>query len=276
MGNFNRKIAVIGAGNMGSAIAASIANSIGAGNFGDNYGEGSCEIVCTAASEKTLARIKEEIPSAVVTHSNREAVEGADIVVLAVKPFIAPEVYPEIVPVIKPGATVVSVIAGLSIAELSDIFQAGLKRLSIVRAIPNTAIRYGKSATFLSFADDVAADTRREITDIFNLSGKTFVVKEKDMAACTALASCGIAYFLRFIRAAVEGSVELGLKASFATEVAALTAAGAAELLKDGSHPEVEIDKVTTPGGITIRGLNALEEHGFTAAVIAALKASCR
>ena len=94
------------------------------------------------------------------------------------------------------------------------------------------------------------------------------------MAACTALASCGIAYFLRFIRAAVEGSVELGLRPGFATEVAAITAEGAAALLHDGGHPEAEIDKVTTPGGLTIRGLNTLDEKGLNAAVIAALKAS--
>lgn len=94
---------------------------------------------------------------------------------------------------------------------------------------------------------------------IFNRSGKAFVIEEKSMGACMALASCGIAYFLRFIRAAAEGSVELGLRPTFATQIAALTAEGAAALLADGAHPEAEIDKVTTPGGITIKGLNALE-----------------
>ncbi len=287
-----RKIAVIGAGNMGSAIAASIANAQVGRTQSDidntqsdidnmpqktDNGRRTTEdyqIVCTAASEKTLNKVRAEIPSAEVTLSNVEAVRDADIVLLCVKPFIAPAVFPEIVPVVKPGATVISVIASLSIDDLSNIFDAKGKNLSIVKVIPNTAIRYGKSATFITFADDVPNEIRGEITDIFNLSGKAFVIKEREMGACTALASCGIAYFLRFIRAAAEGSVELGLKAAFATEVAALTAEGAAALLKDGSHPEVEIDKVTTPGGITIRGLNALEEHGFTAAVIAALKAS--
>ena len=96
------------------------------------------------------------------------------------------------------------------------------------------------------------------------------------MGACTALGSCGVAYFLRFISAAAVGSVELGLRAGFATKIAVLTAEGAAALLKGGSHPEAEIDKVTTPGGITIRGLNALEDNGFTKAVIAALRASVK
>lgn len=256
-----KKIAVIGAGNMGSAIAASV------------VGDG-CQVVCTAATEKTLRVIKETIPGVGVSLSNAEAVKDADMIVLAVKPYVAPDVYPEILPNIKKGSVIVSVIASLPICELENIFDSRANGLSVARVVPNTAIRYGKSVTFISFADNVSAGVMTEITDIFNRSGKAFVINERYMPVCTALASCGIAFFLRFIRAAAEGSVELGLKADFATEIAALTAAGAAELLKNGSHPEVEIDKVATPGGITIRGLNALEEHGFTTAVVSALRAS--
>lgn len=256
------KIAVIGAGNMGSAIAASLP-------------EGEFDVVCTAASPSTLDRIKASIPHAHTTLSNEEAVEGADIVVLAVKPYIAPEVLPRIEPHIKPGATVLSVIAALPIASLSEQLDARRKGLSVIRVIPNTAIRLGKSATFIAAAPEAEKEAVGKAVEIFNRSGKAFVIPEKDMAACTALASCGIAYFLRFIRAAAEGSVELGLRPGFATEVAAVTAEGAAALLKEnGAHPEAEIDKVTTPGGLTIKGLNALEANGFTAAVIAALKAS--
>ncbi len=130
--------------------------------------------------------------------------------------------------------------------------------------------------TFISHSPEADKGIVDEIESIFNLSGESFIIPEKDMGACTALASCGIAYFLRFIRAAAEGSVELGLRAGFATKIAVLTAEGAAALLKGGSHPEAEIDKVTTPGGITIRGLNALEDNGFTKAVIAALRASVK
>lgn len=256
------KIAVIGCGNMGSAIAASLRN-------GDD------RIVCTAASQDTLDRIKSELPGVETTLSNTVAVSDADIVVLAVKPYIAPEVFKEINACIKPGAVIMSVIATLTIGELRDILDAERKNLKVLRVVPNTAIRFGKSATFISAAPDVAPDIISRAEEIFNLSGKAFVVKEKDLPACTALASCGIAFFLRFIRAAAEGCVELGLRADFATKIAALTAEGAAALLADGSHPEAEIDKVTTPGGITIKGLNALEENGFNHAVIAALRASC-
>lgn len=247
---------------MGSAIAASLAG------HGDR-------LICTAATETTLGKIKRELPEAEITTDNVSAVKSADIVVLAVKPYIAPGVFEEIKNHIREGAVILSVIAVLTIEELQKQLDGEAKRLKILRIVPTTAIKYGKSVTFISAAKDVEASTLKEAEEIFNRSGKAFVVKEKELPACTALASCGIAYFLRFIRAAAEGSVELGLKAGFATRIAALTAEGAAALLADGAHPEAEIDKVTTPGGITIRGLNALEANGFTHAVISALRASC-
>lgn len=262
-----KKIAILGAGNMGSAVAESLK--------GSEY-----DITCTAASQRTLDRIKAAMPDVNVTLSNVEAVEDADIIILAVKPYLAETVCEEIKNGLKEGAVVISLIAGVAIFILGqylnarpEIFASG-KLLHLARVIPNTAIKFGKSATFIAYGENMPEKAKSEIEKIFSLSGKAFVVPENKMAACTSLASCGIAYFLRFIRAAVEGSVEIGLKPDFATEVAALTAEGAAALLANGSHPEVEIDKVTTPGGLTIKGLNALEAHGFNAAVIAALKAS--
>lgn len=262
-----KKIAIIGAGNMGSVVAQSLKNS--------DY-----EITCTAATQRTLDRVKVDMPEVNVTRSNKEAVEDADIVILAIKPYLAEYVCEEIEETLKEGTVVISLIAGLSFFELcrylnakSELFTGG-KLLHLARVIPNTAIKYGKSVTFIAYNYDVPSEAMSEIEKIFSLSGKVFVVPEAKMAACTSLASCGIAYFLRFIRAAVEGAVEIGLKPDFATEIAALTAEGAAALLAGGAHPEAEIDKVTTPGGLTIRGLNALEAHGLNAAVIAALKAS--
>lgn len=262
-----KKIAILGAGNMGSAVAESLKDS-------------ECEIICTAASQRTLDRIKRNMPGVAVNLSNKEAVVDADIVILAVKPYLSDDICNEISDCLKEDAIVISLMAGVSLFDLtaglhakSYIYENG-KTLHLARVIPNTAIKYGKSVTFIAFDEGVPENIREEVESIFSLSGKAFVVTEGKMAACTSLASCGIAYFLRFIRAAVEGAVEIGLKPDFATEVAALTAEGAAALLSDGSHPEAEIDKVTTPGGLTIRGLNALEAHGLNAAVIAALKAS--
>lgn len=257
-----KNIAIIGSGNMGAAIAASLR--------GDDM-----RVVCTAATDSTLDRIKAEMPDVAVTTDNVEAVNNADMIVLAVKPYVAPAVISEIKDHIRKGTVIISVVAVMSTDELRSRLDGDSKDLKIIRVVPNTAIKYGKSATFIAAAGDVDKATLAETEEIFNRSGRAFVVKESDLPACTALASCGIAYFLRFIRAAVEGSVELGIKAGFATEIAALTAEGAASLLAGGSHPEVEIDRVTTPGGITIKGLNALEANGFTNAVIAALRASC-
>lgn len=255
------KIAVIGAGNMGASIVASLP----AERF---------DVVCTARTRATLERLKSSLPHIETTLSNSEAVADADIVVLAVKPYMVAEVAGQIASCLRLGALVMSVVAALPISDLKSLLAADSRGIKVMRVIPNTAIRYGKSVTFIAAAEDVDAAMLQVATDIFNLSGKAFVIPEKDMAACTALASCGIAYFLRFIRSCVEGSVELGLRPGFATEVAALTAEGAAALLKSGAHPEQEIDKVTTPGGLTIRGLNALEAGGMTPAVISALRAS--
>ncbi|MDE5976026.1 MAG: NAD(P)-binding domain-containing protein [Muribaculaceae bacterium] len=256
-----KKIAIIGCGNMGGAIAASLPL--------DKY-----NVIGAVASEASAERLKEEILGVGFTTDNAWAAMDADIVVLAVKPYIVDGVIEEIRSLLKPEALVLSVVAGRSIESLRQQLDADNRSLTVMRVIPNTAIRLGKSVTFIAHGKAASKADVDEAVGIFNLSGTAFVIPEKDMAACTALASCGIAYFLRFIRAAAEGSVELGLRPGFATKVAALTAEGAAALLADGAHPEVEIDKVTTPGGITIKGLNAREENGFTAAVIAALRAS--
>ncbi len=282
-----KKIAILGAGNMGSAVAESLKDS--------EY-----EITCTAGTQRTLDRIKAAMPEVKVTLSNKEAVEDADIVILAVKPYLGLDICREIEDSVKEGAIIISLVTGLRFYNLDFIFNPsfhsyeedydeyneesteerkenskGKRRdLYFVCVIPNTAIRYGKSVTFIAFDENVTQSVKDEARNIFSHSGKVFEVPEEKLDACTSLSSCGIAYVLRFIRAAVEGSVEVGLKPDFATEVAALTAEGAATLLINGGHPEAEIDKVTTPGGLTIRGLNALESHGFNAAVIAAIKAS--
>lgn len=264
-----KKIAILGAGNMGGVIAESLR--------GSNY-----DVAVTAHSQATLDRVKEACPEFTTTISNVAAVAGADIVILAIKPYILPGVAQEIKTHLKPDAIVISLVAAVSIADVDKMLsRAGTylregppEKLKIFRVIPNTAIRLGKSATFIATAPDTPKKYIEEVEAIFKRSGKVFPVAENDMAAVTALSSCGIAYFLRFIRAATEGSVELGLRPRFATEVAAATVEGAAALIADGSHPEVEIDKVTTPGGLTIRGLNVLEANGFTHAIIEALKAS--
>ena len=143
------------------------------------------------------------------------------------------------------------------------------------RMIPNTAIDVLQSVLTIAPHKDAPKEKVDLIKSIFDETGKAFIVPESQLNAFMALSSCGIAYAFRYIRAAVEGAVEMGIYPEVAKQVVTQTLRGAIDLIDtNDSHPEVEIDKVTTPGGITIKGLNEMEANGFTNAVIKGLKAS--
>ncbi len=256
-------MAIIGAGNMGTAIALSKT----ADSFAVRLS------VASAESARHLEKLG--FDASRIFRDNRRAVAGADIVMVAVKPYKAREVISEIAPFLKKGCCLVSIVAGLSTESIRSFLSEAPGEVAIARVTPNTAIRLNMSLTFISFGKGCPKDVINEIMEMFGRSGETMEIEESHTPEYTALSSCGIAYFLRFIRAATEGAVELGMKPSIAAEVAAYTARSAAALILDGGHPEAEIDKVTSPGGITIRGLNALESNGFSKAVIEALRASC-
>jgi len=230
------------------------------------------DITVTAAHQATLDRFA--AAGLETSLDNVSAVKGADIVVIVVKPWLVKEVVEQIRPVLDFKAqTIICMAAGISMEELRDQLY-GVRNLFHI--IPNTAIEVCQSMTFISpvVSDQEHLET---VEGIFKEVGAVQVVDENHLEAGMALASCGLAYAFRYIRAAAEGGVELGLKAHVAAEVVAQTVKGAASLLEaHGAHPEEEIDKVTTPGGITIRGLNAMEEAGFTNAVIQGLKASVK
>lgn len=262
-----KKFAIIGAGNMGGALARGLIS------------RGVCsadEIVCTAKSGATLERIAADVPGIGTSKDNRAAVESAETVVLAVKPRLAESVLRDEIgaPALASAGALVSVAAGVSLARLRAA--AGVPALPIFVAIPNTAIAVAQSMTFVA-ADDVADEAARaRVLGVFSRLGKAVLVPEAQLAAGTAVASCGIAFAMRYARASTEGGVELGLRSDVALEAVLQTMKGAAELLAaGGEHPESAIDKVTTPGGITIRGLNAMEEGGFSASVVRGLRASC-
>lgn len=260
------KITILGAGNMGGAIARGLARggSVAAG-----------EITCTAGSSATLERLRAFDGGFRLSLDNAEAVRGADVVVVAVKPHMVERLLSEIAPSLSEGQLLVSIVAGLDFARLEELLaQRGVTApLPLFRVMPNTAIEVKSSMTFVA-----AHRASREQTDtvlrLFGELGEAMLIDESQMTPCMILASCGIAFALRYIRANVEGGVELGLPAAAAQAMVAQTLIGAARLLQtNGSHPEAEIDKVTTPGGITIRGINELEHAGFTSAVVRALKA---
>ena len=205
-----------------------------------------------------------------VTTDNREAARLGDIVILAVKPWILPGVIDEIKDELQPGRhTLVSVAAGVSGESIASQVGCG-----VYIVIPNTAAELGESMTFIATIRE--SDTRA-VNELFSMVGEVMEVDESLLPAATTLASCGIAYAMRYIRAAMEGGVELGFRAAAAQAIVAQTVKGAAALVsREGAHPETEIDKVTTPGGLTIRGLNEMERAGFSQAVVRGLKAAVK
>ncbi len=251
-------IAIIGAGNMGGAIAEALLRM-------DGY-----KITVSNRTEGKLQRFA--AAGASVTTDNCVAAKDADLIILAVKPWLVEDVLSELKANIQlAGKTLVSVAAATRGEQLCDWAGEGPQ---ILTAIPNTAIANLASMTFVV---PVRADkeTTEKIKALFDTMGQTLVTDEAHLPAATALASCGIAYALRYVRAATEGGVQLGFRAAEAQDIVAQTLRGAVSLLeKEGAHAEAEIDKVTTPGGLTIRGLNAMEEAGFTNAVIQGLLAS--
>ena len=259
------KISIIGAGNMGGAIACGLAAS---GRFGAG------DIVCSNPSSGKLERLRERYDIIDVTTDNAEAAARADVVVIAVKPWYAEAVVRGIGEVFDPARQMlVSVVAGVSTARLAEWTGHKDKSPAVFQVIPNTAASIGKSMTFMSAAN-ADAEQVAAVKSLFDTIGATMVVDEKMLDTGMILASCGIAFALRYVRAAVEGGVELGCCAAQATEIVARTMIGAGELLlRNGTHPEQEIDRVTTAGGITIRGLNEMEHAGFTSAVVKGLKA---
>ncbi|MBM6882240.1 pyrroline-5-carboxylate reductase [Bacteroides caecigallinarum] len=256
------KIAIIGAGNMGGAIARGLAH-------GQYIDAGS--ITVSNPSNAKLEKLKEDYPEINVTNSNKEASENADIVIVAVKPWKMEEVLKPLR--LRQPQILVSVAAGLTFEDLAHFVDP---EMPIFRVIPNTAIAINESLTLVAKRN--ASDEQTEtMMKLFNEMGVAILIEEKLFPAGTALTSCGIAYVLKYVQAAMQAGIELGFKSQEAKMMVAQTMLGAAEiLLKDEqSHPTIEIEKVTTPGGITIKGLNRLEHEGFTSAVIKAIKDSC-
>ncbi len=251
------KIAIIGAGNMGGATA------LGFARFCPE-----ARITVTARHQETLDRYSGiGIAS---TLDNSKAVEDADLVIMGVKPWLLKDVLSPLLPLMN-GKVLVSLAAGIPAATLKE-WTNGYGLSGVYTVIPNLAIEVGESMTFINEISGTS-DTLQTVSGLFNATGKSMVVDEKQLVAGMMVASCGTAFALRYVRATMEGGVELGLYPRQALEAALQTVKGAASLADaHGTHPEQEIDRVTTPGGITIKGLNAMEEAGFSNAVIQGLK----
>jgi pyrroline-5-carboxylate reductase len=207
-----------------------------------------------------------------VSDKNEEAVRYADLVILAVKPFQVNDIVKSLRDELKEDKHVlVSVVTGISIETIASSLG---KKVPIVRAMPNTAIAIQESMTCIA-AKNVNEEQLQYVQDMFSQLGKVVRIDEKLMDAATVLGACGTAFAMRYIRANIQGGIEIGFDAATANLIAAQTVKGAAELLlKRGTHPEQEIDKVTTPKGCTIAGLNEMEHQGFSSSLIKGLVAS--
>lgn len=208
------------------------------------------------------------------TTDNACAARQADVVMVCVKPWLVEQVLTTIKDALQPERQTLVVIAA-GVASESIRQWLGGQCPPLFLCIPNIAIAQLQSMTFLVPCDaSQQAERTEQVKQMFGLMGHVLVTDEKHLAAGTTLASCGIAYAMRYIRAASEGGVELGFRADDAKQIVMQTVRGAVELLEaSGLHPEAAIDLVTTPGGVTIKGLNTMEQEGFTTAVIKGLKA---
>lgn len=250
-----QRVAIIGAGNMGGAVA------LGLHRFSKAQ-----PLIVTAAHHSTLEKY-----SAIgieTTLDNALAASSADIIILGVKPWLVQSVLVQIAPALS-GKLLISLAAGIPSVQMAG-WLSGTGVRAAYTVIPNLAAEIGESMTF---ATAILGDEEESVRALFGKLGKILIVDEKRLQAGMMVASCGTAFALRYARAAMEGGIQMGLYPKEALDAVYQTMKGAVDLAAAHcTHPEVEIDRVTTPGGITIRALNAMEEAGFTAAVIAGLK----
>ena len=257
----SKKIAIIGGGNLGTAIAEGLISS---GFIAPE------NIIITKRNLQTLQSLKDK--GANVSSDNKEAVRFGEVIIVAVKPFQIQEVLLGIKKELDARRHIlVSVVTGIYINDICSIID---KHLPVFRAMPNTAIAIGESMTCIC-NQHANPEQIKFVEKTFDQLGKTITIDEKLMDAATVLGACGTAYAMRYIRANIQGGIEIGFSAAVASLIAAQTVKGAADLLlRHNSHPEQEIDKVTTPKGCTIAGLNEMEHQGFSSSLIKGLIAS--
>ncbi len=257
------RIAILGGGNLGKAIAIGLAST-------EQY-----EANHIFVTRRRLHGVEDLQQLGIQTTSNnRQAVQESELIMLCVQPKQLEYLLIEIRDVLDPKKHVlISTITGVSIR---DIARLTLEEFPIIRAMPNTAIAIRESMTCLA-AQNTSDDLLKEVQAIFDVMGATLVIEEEMMAAATVLGASGIAFCLRYIRAAAQGGIQMGFHAEEAQKIAVQVCRGAASLiLQNQRHPETEIDKVTTPQGCTIAGLNEMEHNGLSSAVIKGIMTSHR
>lgn len=253
------KIAIIGTGNLGKSIAKGLITT-----------DAITSLYLTKRNLKSLTDF-EGYNNVVLTSDNVEAVKNSDIIIFAVQPAHFEGVLNSIKSELTEKHVLISTITGFSIEKMESV--VGTDQF-IVRAMPNTAIAVGKSMTCIC-ANEKGTDRVRIAEAIFNRLGTSIIIQESLMQAATVVCASGIAFWMRLIRATTQAAIQLGFEANEAQELAMHTCEGAANLLiTNGNHPEQEIDKVTTPKGCTIEGLNEMEHKGLSSSLIQGMVSS--
>lgn len=248
------KIAILGCGNLGTSILEGLLDT---GNYKSE------NITITRRHIDSLVKYREQ--GVHVTSDNKEAVKNADIILVGLKPHNILPVLREVGPLLPKQSIVVSLATAVSLAELEDAIQVNLP---LYRAMPNTATTVQESVTCIcsNYKDEAPLNS---VKQLFGQLGTSVVIDENLMESATVLGACGIAFVLRFIRGMIQGGIQIGFDAKTAGLIVNQTVKGASQLLiQNGEHPEFEIDKVTTPRGCTIEGLNEMEHNGFSSALI--------
>lgn len=256
------KAAIIGVGNLGYSIAMGILS------------QSDFKVKNLYLTKRNTTSLEKwgKLPNVKISTDNKKAIRFSDIIIIAVQPKQLQGVLEEIKDLVNSKRhTIISVVTGRKIDEIESVLGSDV---AIVRSMPNTAISVGESMTCLS-ANEKGKENIELAKLIFDSLGNTMCIEERLMQAATVICASGIAFWMRLIRATTQGAVQLGFDAEEAQELSMQTALGAASLLiKSGSHPEEEIDKVTTPSGCTIEGLNEMEHQGLSSSLIRGLVTS--
>jgi len=256
-----KSVAIIGCGNLGVSILEGLLAS-------KNYSNAQISV-----TRRNTEQLQKYVAKGVfVTADNLKAIEIAEIIVFALKPYTILPVLESLGGYLDPKKhTIVSLAAGISIAKISTVIGASFQ---VFRAMPNIAASVGESMTCIC-SNTTDNQLSEAVKSLFVSTGDQIVIDENLMEAATVLGACGIAYVLRFIRAMVQGGIQIGFDAKTANSIVNQTVLGAAQLLIESKdHPESKIDKVTTPKGCTIVGLNQMEHNGFSSALIKGINAS--
>jgi pyrroline-5-carboxylate reductase len=257
----NHKVSIIGCGNIGLSLVQGLLrdNIISPKN-----------ITVTRRNIEGLAFLKET--GIRLTSNNLTAVRESDLIVIAVKPYNIVEVLEEIRGHLKPRRHIlVSVTAGTPLSQIQTAIGISMP---VFRAMPNISASVGRSVSCICHNSE-GKQSIEIVKSFFDNFGTTMTIDEELMQSATILGACGIAYVLRFIRAMIQGGIQIGFDAKTASAIVNQTVKGAAELLIERKeHPEFEIDKVTTPKGCTIVGLNEMEHNGFSSSLIKGIVAS--